>query len=77
MIDKVERNYLDLFPVLVKELRIQEERGKNYIEAFCRKTNLRLTQIDCTSENGRVELMYVFNDNLGGYTLDAIIGSLM
>lgn len=78
MADKIKRSYEDRRLIgLARELRAQEERDKGYVSAFCRKFELNLNEINCTSENGRTELMYVFDDNLGGYTLDAVIGSLL
>ena len=44
-----------------------------YLEAFCRKNKVLLEKVALCAENyPRVEIMYVFNDGLGGYTIAGI-----
>ena len=54
---------------------MQEEAGP-YIEKFCQKYNLGLTSISKTKENGNLEPIFYFTDNLGGYTIEGIRCSL-
>ena len=52
---------------------------KFYLEAFCAGYHKHLQDIAFTRERAPSppeELMYVFNDGLGGYTIDGIINSL-
>ncbi len=64
-------NLDDLF-----EFKKQFEQDKKFLNEFCRKYNLSLTKLTTTDEAGKLENMYFFNDNLGGYTLDGIKKSL-
>ncbi len=54
----------------------QFEQDKKFLNEFCSKYNLYLTKLTTTDESGKLENMYFFNDNLGGYTLDGIKKSL-
>jgi hypothetical protein len=48
-----------------------------YLEQFIKKYNVTLLLIDQNTENPeKTELMYFFDDNLGGYTIKAIQNSL-
>ncbi len=79
MEESVERNYLkqeESFGT-EEELIAQEERDRRYLVAFCQRSGTRLVRIDYSSENERNELMYYFDDNLGGYTIGGLIRSLM
>ena len=58
------------------ELRTQEVENKEYINQFCEKFGVKLVKTDYTTENGEPEPMYVFNDGLGGYTIEGIRNSL-
>ena len=52
---------------------------KFYLEAFCAVYRKRLQDIAFTRErepSPPEELMYMFDDGLGGYTIDGIINSL-
>jgi len=76
--DPIKRTYEDCrLARLVSDMRLAEERSRNYIKAFCKRSNTRLIEINQSFENGTPELLYVFDDNLGGYTLAGIIGSLI
>ena len=46
------------------------------ITAFCKKGNLRLTEVDVGVERAIEEPSYYFSDGLGGYTIDGIRNSL-
>lgn len=79
MENSIERNYLQDEELigLVGALVAQEERDRRYLEVFCQKFRTRLLRIDHTNENERSELMYFFDDNLGGYTIGGIINGLL
>ncbi|MFH0797976.1 MAG: hypothetical protein V1906_01045 [Candidatus Woesearchaeota archaeon] len=47
-----------------------------YVEMFCSIYRTNLVRILPTRENEKLEPMYVFNDNLGGYTLDGLMKSI-
>jgi len=53
-----------------------EELDLDVVEKFCEKFKVRFVRADMTFENGVLEPMYFFNDNLGGYTLQGIKASL-
>jgi len=75
--DTVERAYKEFGPDFgLASLVRQEAQNREDIGRFCNKFKIRLLKIDYTTENDRLELMYFFNDNLGGYTIEAIRGSL-
>jgi hypothetical protein len=59
------------------DLDVLRERNRAYVDSYCSRYNLRLLEVRETFENNRYEPMYFFDDNLGGYTLEGIIGSLM
>ncbi|MBS3078904.1 hypothetical protein J4218_02170 [Candidatus Pacearchaeota archaeon] len=46
------------------------------ITRFCEVFKVNLVRSSYTSERGFRELIYFFSDNLGGYTIDGINGSL-
>ncbi len=46
------------------------------LEEFCEKFNVKFVHAEMTFENGVLEPMYFFSDNLGGYTIGGIRGSL-
>lgn len=46
------------------------------IGLFCEKNNVKFVRAEMTFERGIREPMYYFSDNLGGYTIDAIKGSV-
>ncbi len=47
------------------------------VEAFCWKNNVLLQKLALCDENHpRIEIVYVFNDRLGGYTIAGIRNSL-
>lgn len=47
------------------------------VEAFCRKNNVLVKKLALCDENyPRIEIVYVFNDNLGGYTIAGVRDSL-
>jgi hypothetical protein len=76
----IPRKYLEEyqdFSLIQKELAIQEERDRSYIEAYCRIKRVVLLEIRATEEFERPELLYFFNDNLGGYVFEAILGELL
>ena len=43
---------------------------------FCEKFNVRFVRADMTYERGFSEPIYFFSDNLGGYTIEALKGSI-
>ncbi len=48
-----------------------------YVEAFCRSQGVSLWRVDENTEDFPPQgLMYYFTDDLGGYTINAIKGSL-
>ena len=61
-----------------------EETMRNYVPEyicpligeFSRRCNVKLIGIGETREDGFPETSYIFNDNLGGYTLKAMVDSL-
>ena len=55
----------------------ESQSNREYIEAFCRHLGVELTGMDWTAERGFYERMYFFSDELGGYTIEGIIGSLL
>lgn len=59
------------------ELRgdIQFHRDLKEISEFCRKEGILFRRADITRERGRLENIYYFSDNLGGYLIEAIRGS--
>ncbi len=61
----------------VKELISQGLADREYLEAFCRHFEVELVGIDWTAERCFYERMYFFSDELGGYTIEGIIGSLL
>ena len=46
------------------------------IDQFCSRYRVRLTEAVPTDERGHLEPIFYFSDGLGGYTLDAVRGSL-
>ena len=46
------------------------------VRDFCQRYNVELENIGLTRERGFVEQMYYFSDAMGGYTMDAVLGSL-
>ena len=76
-----------MIPPLDDGLLTGEQTGRIYleqllrdiptVEAFCWKNNVLLQKLALCDENyPRVEIVYVFNDELGGYTIAGIINSL-
>ena len=59
-----------------KPLIDQVLEARFYVELFCSIYRTNLVRILPTRENEKFEPMYVFNDNLGGYTLDGLIKSI-
>lgn len=47
-----------------------------FVKEFCRRENVKLVSIDVTTENGSSEALYLFNDGLGGYTIQGVVDSL-
>ncbi len=47
------------------------------ITRFCKENNAKLRSLKVTSEKGYEELLCVFNDDLGGYTIREIGDSLV
>lgn len=71
-VDDILRDYLYdpiNFDALVKE---QEKQVKE----FCERYGVTLLAVETTTEQGRTEPLYVFNDCLGGYSIDGILKSL-
>jgi hypothetical protein len=50
--------------------------GMKYVNLFSRQNKNKFLYVDFTSENGYFEPMYIFDDGLGGYTIDGLKGSL-
>ncbi len=46
------------------------------ITQFCRKERVALQRVEKTNEKGYEEVMLVFNNDLGGYTMNGIRSSL-
>ncbi len=46
------------------------------ITIFCKKAGLSVVSIDSINEKGYNELLCIFNDNLGGYTMQGIRDSI-
>jgi len=46
------------------------------VSQFCRKYKTSLIGVEQTRERGYVEPLFIFSDEVGGYTLDGIKGSL-
>lgn len=42
------------------------------ITAFCKRSGCKLQRVDITNEKGYEEMLYFFDDDLGGYTIEAI-----
>lgn len=57
-------------------LRVQALEARPYVEQFCGIYKTELVNILPTQENEKFEPMYVFTDNMGGYTLDGLIKSI-
>jgi hypothetical protein len=55
----------------------QDLRNKKYVEMFCGKFDVKLTEICITQENGNPEHAYTFSDDLGYYTIKGIKDSLL
>jgi|GEM_PF-4066809 len=47
-----------------------------FVEAFCSRYSTQLVGVSTTDEKGHYETFYTFSDDLGGYTIDGIMGSL-
>jgi hypothetical protein len=47
-----------------------------FVFEFCRVYHTRLLRVDTTTENGAEEPVYIFSDNLGGYTIEGVKESL-
>ncbi len=54
----------------------QFSRDEPELEDFCQKYSVDLVRVDTTFENERLELMYFFTDERGGYTIKGVKGSL-
>lgn len=52
------------------------KEGKADVFEFCQRFNVEVIDIMKTREEMVLEPLYVFNDNLGGYTLKGIRDSL-
>jgi len=65
-------DYLEEHPEIKKMLK----NDKPYVTNFCKEEGVKLLRTDVTTEKGYPELMYIFSDNLGGYTIDGIKSSL-
>ncbi len=46
------------------------------ITRFCKDNNVKVSSLEVTSEKGYEELLCVFNDDFGGYTVNGIRDSL-
>lgn len=72
MID-FNRDYYQLENSYLEDLTESEQRD---ITQFCEMYHIDLIAYNWTDENEKREKMYFFNDNLGGYTIDAVRKSL-
>ena len=61
---------------LQERLQRMQQEALPYIEKFCLEKDIKLLNITTTHESGTIEPMYLFSDNLGGYTLEGIQNSL-
>lgn len=71
---------MDEYETIVSQSRYtclieQVLEARPYVEQFCRLYGAKLQRILPTRENEKFEPLYVFDDNLGGYTLEGIINS--
>ncbi len=70
------RTEMDLF-FSPKELTALLEADRPFVEQFCSLYAIELVDFSVNSEEFPPQgLMYYFSDNLGGYTVNAIKGSL-
>lgn len=62
----------------VKEMGFKKELASHipYINKFCRKFGVRLVNVRMLNEGERQEFGYEFSDNMGLYTIKAIMESL-
>lgn len=62
----------------MKELLLSKvsETDRPFVREFCKRFNTELMEIDATTENNVMEPLYLFNDDLGGYTIDGVRSSL-
>ena len=51
----------------------QALEARPYVEQFCRLYDAKLQNILPTRENENFEPLYIFDDGLGGYTLEGIL----
>lgn len=54
----------------------QVRRSETIVRQFCEKFGVGRVMVDVTYENGHPEPLYIFADNLGGYTIEGIRRSL-
>ncbi|MBU2590195.1 MAG: hypothetical protein KKA65_00845 [Nanoarchaeota archaeon] len=52
------------------------QKAKPFVREFCQKYNVEIVDIIKTRENIFLEPAYVFDDNLGFYTIEGIKASL-
>ena len=52
------------------------QKAKPFVRKFCERYNVEIVEIIKTRENIFLEPAYVFNDNLGFYTIEGIKASL-
>ena len=57
-------------------MAVMRQEAETFIRQFCEKYNIRHASTGCTYESGFPEPIYYFTDNLGGYTIGGIKGSL-
>lgn len=55
---------------------LEEMLDLDLLGLFCEKNNVKFVRAEMTNERGVREPMYYFSDNLGGYTIEAIKGSI-
>lgn len=46
------------------------------VSQFCRKYKTSIMRVEQTRERGYVEPLFIFSDEVGGYSIDGIKGSL-
>ncbi|MEK6927066.1 MAG: hypothetical protein AABX11_01400 [Nanoarchaeota archaeon] len=56
--------------------QVQFHRDLKLVSEFCKRERIGLRRVDVTYEHGVPENLYSFSDNLGGYTIEGIRGSL-
>lgn len=52
------------------------DKAEECVDRFCTRFDVNLVRVGVTHEKGYCEPMYFFDNNLGGYTADALRDSL-